>query len=616
MGEEKGSLRKRITLSVTLGMSIILLSLGIVSYYIIEKNIEDSLNKKLALARLIRNNIDNIIKENINRLYDISLTGSVNLEDNDLSPEREALNTAYRYSIFTDGIFLLDKGGNVILNYPEKIKYTNLNLLSIEPISRMIATGRPVVSNIYGSDTAKRKVLFVLVPLKDKNGNHVGAAGGKVDPTNPVLTNMLRFTDIGENTFIDIIDSNGIVIASSRPSRTLTYCDYNKFFSTIINSKKERVTTCHQCHEQEKRKKSTNVVAFVPLEMAPWGISIQEPEIDVFGPSMQLKKTFVALGIIFIGTAFILAIGISRSVVDPIKELIKATDRISRGDLSEPVAVQGNDEIGVLSRSFEAMREKLNMSIESIKNYNLELEKRVKERTRKIKEGQQRIKNLLNKIIFTEEEERKRIARDLHDDTIQDLAALLMKIDMCKLYPEQISANKIDAIREIVLKTLDGLNTAIQNLRPSLLDDLGLEAAIKWLLDIHLGKKGINIFYNITGVKGRRFSQDIEIRLFRIIQEAIVNISRHAAAENVFVNFKADSNHIIMEIEDDGQGFDVKTLFQQTIHARKDFRGLGLLGMKERASLIGGNMDIHSVPGCGTRVSLKVPIKMEGEEDV
>ncbi|WP_333656310.1 cache domain-containing protein [Dissulfurispira sp.] len=235
-------------------MSIILLSLGIVSYYTIEKNIEDSLNKKLALARLIRNNTDNIIKENINRLYDISLTGSVNLNDNDLTPEREALNTAYRYSIFTDGIFLLDKGGNVILNYPEKIKDTNLNLLSIEPISRMIATGRPVVSNIYSSDTANRKVLFVLVPLKDKNGNHVGIAGGEVDPTNPILTNILRFTDIGENTFIDIIDSNGIVIASSKPSRTLTYCDYNKFFSTIINSKRERVTTCHQCHDQERRK--------------------------------------------------------------------------------------------------------------------------------------------------------------------------------------------------------------------------------------------------------------------------------------------------------------------------------------------------------------------------
>lgn len=616
MGAERGSLRKRITLAVTLGMSIILLSLGIVSYYIIEKNIKDSLNEKLALARLIRNNIDGIIKDNVNRLYDISLSGSVNLSDGDLSPERDALNTAYRYSIFTDGIFLLDKEGNVILHYPEKITYTNINLLSIEPISRMITTKRPVISNIYSSDAANRKSLFVLVPLKDKNGNHVGAAGGEIDPTNPILTNMLRFADLGENTFIDVIDSNGIVIASSKPSRTLTYCDYNKFFSTIINSKRELVTTCHQCHDQEKRKKSTNVVAFVPLEMAPWGISIQEPEVDVFEPSMHMKKTFVTLGAIFIVTAFMLAMGISRSVVDPIKELIKATERISRGDLSEPVAVQGSDEIGVLSRSFEIMREKLDRSIESIKNYNLELEKRVRERTRKIKESQQMIENLLNKIISTEEEERKRIARNLHDETIQDLSALLMKIDMCKLYPEQISANKIEEIRKIVINVLDGLNATIQNLRPSLLDNLGLEAALKWLLNMHLEEKGVNVFYNIIGAKDKRFCQKMEIQLFRIIQEAIVNIARHSNAQNVFVILKLDNSHISVDIEDDGDGFDVNTLFQQAVHAKKDFRGLGLLGMKERASLMGGGMEIHSAPGCGTRISLKVPMKAERKEDV
>lgn len=296
----KGGLRKRIIIAVTLGMSIILMSFGIVSHHIIQRNIEDSLNKKLALARLIRNNIDNIIKENVNRLYDISLSGSVNLSDNDMNPERNALNTAYRYSIFTDGIFLLDKGGNVILNYPEKIKDINLNLLSIEPIDRIIATGKPVVSNIYVTEDARRKVLFVLVPLRDKNGNTVGIAGGEIDPTNPVFTNILRYTDIGKNTFIDIIDSNGIVIASSRPSRTLTYCDYKNFFNTIIRSKKERVATCHQCHDSGEKEKSTNIIAFVPLEMAPWGISIQEPEDDIFAPSMKLKKTFAALGIIFI----------------------------------------------------------------------------------------------------------------------------------------------------------------------------------------------------------------------------------------------------------------------------------------------------------------------------
>src|SRR5512134_1149005 len=136
MIKHRGSFRKRITLFVLMGISVILLSLGIASYVIIQKIIKYSLNKKLSLARLIRINVDNIIKYNINRLYDISLSGRVDLRDNDAGPEKEALKTAYRYSMFSDGIFLMDNGGNIVLNYPERIREASLNVLSIEPVNR------------------------------------------------------------------------------------------------------------------------------------------------------------------------------------------------------------------------------------------------------------------------------------------------------------------------------------------------------------------------------------------------------------------------------------------------------------------------------------------------
>ncbi len=228
----RGSLRKRITLTIITGISIILLTFGIASYYIIQKNIENSQNEKLAFARLIRNNIDNIIKDNINRLYDISISGKIDLRDNDFGPERDAIRTAYRYSIFTDGVFLLDTGGNIILNYPAKIRDAAINVLSIEPISRIIANNRPMVSNIYTLEPSGRKVMFVLVPLKDKQGNIAGVAGGEIDPTNPALTRMLGLTHMGKNMFIDIVDSNGVVISSSDPTRILTQCNRDKFFTS------------------------------------------------------------------------------------------------------------------------------------------------------------------------------------------------------------------------------------------------------------------------------------------------------------------------------------------------------------------------------------------------
>jgi len=609
MLEHKGSLRKRITLTIITGISIILLTFGIASYYIIQKNIEDSQNAKLVFARLIRNNIDNIIKDNINRLYDISMSGKIDLRDNDLGPERDAIRTAYRYSIFTDGVFLLDPGGNIILNYPAKIRDSAINVLSIEPIGRIISNNRPVVSNIYTLEPSGRKLMFVLVPLKDKEGNAVGVAGGEIDPTNPALTRMAGLTHMGKNMFIDIVDSNGVIISSSDATRALTQCNRDKFFTRIIGEKRESVTTCHSCHISGSRnEKKDMILAFVPLEMAPWGISIQEPEDEVFAPASSLKRTFITLAVIFIGTAFILTIGISRSIVDPLNVLIRGAGRIARGDLSKSIPLQGNDEIGVLSRSFEAMRLKLVESMERITKHAQELETRVHERTRQINASRKRGELLLEKVISSQEDERKRIGRELHDDTMQELSAALMRIDMCRLHPEDVTPGKIDVLRGIIVKAWDGVLNIIQNLRPTLLDDLGLVAAIKSLLKVHLGENSINYFINTTGVADRRFRPEVEITLFRIVQEAVTNTARHARAENVFMMIKIEKDTVHVDIEDDGDGFDLNTLFAAGIHKAKDRRGLGLLGMKERVTLIGGRIEVCSKPGMGTRVDIRIPL--------
>lgn len=607
-------MRKRIILSVFLGMAIILISLGVASYLIVEKDIDYSLNNRLALARFISNYIDSIIQNNFIRLYDISVSGRVNLKDTNLEPLRKALHTAYIYSIFTDGIFLLDRKGDIILNYPARFRDSKVNISSIAPVNRIVTEGRPVVSNVYTVEPTKRKVIYVLVPLKDKNGEVVGIAGGEINPTNPVLSQVLKTIDIGKNTFVEIVDSNGVIIASTNPSRVLTWSDHNKFFSTMISARKSAVRTCHRCHSEGEKDKnrSTDILAFVPLEMAPWGVSIMQPEKEVFAPAARLRQTFFILGIIFIGATVITVIGMSRSIVKPVQNLIYATDRIAKGDMSGQVLFQSSDEIGVLSRSFETMRARLAESLESIRRYNLELENRVLERTEQIRYSQQRAENLLKRVISSQEEERKRIARELHDETLQDLSVLLMRVDMLRLHPEKISPERIEETRGIAIQILDGIHNIIQNLRPSILDDLGLEAAIRWLLNKYLGVKGVNCFLNIDVPSEKRFDPRVEIILFRIIQEAIMNIARHAGAENVFVILKADDSTVSVDIEDDGEGFDVYSILKHIV----DKKGLGLLGMKERAALLDGKLQICSSPGSGTRITLRVPLEPSGVKDV
>jgi signal transduction histidine kinase len=153
-------------------------------------------------------------------------------------------------------------------------------------------------------------------------------------------------------------------------------------------------------------------------------------------------------------------------------------------------------------------------------------------------------------------------------------------------------------------------------MRPSTLDDLGMEAAIEWLCNTHLKDNGIEYFLKIDEkIRSKRFSPEIEITIFRIIQEAITNIARHSNAKNAFINMAAGEyenvQEIIIDIEDDGDGFEINSVFNETSRYDRTGRGLGLLGMKERASLVDGRLKICSAKDAGTRITLRVPIPMD-----
>lgn len=607
-------MRKRITLSIILGIFTILIGLGVVSYLSVNDSIQHSLENRLMLANIIGKYFDSILETNLTRLYDISASGDIDFGDKDPEPAKKALKKAYEYSIFTDRVFLLDIYGNVVMTYPHKDE-GKINLMGIPYVSKTILEGKPVVSDVYTFESTQRKVIFAFVPLRNREGKIIGVAGGEIDPTHYTFTQIIKSIPAGATTNIELVDSHGTIVASSDSQRILTSSDHNKFLGNLIASGKSSVGTCHRCHtEQENSLERTNdMLAFVPLTSAPWGISVREPQAIVFAPSTKLKKGFLLLSLLSIATALVLGIGLSRGIVKPVQSLIFATERIGKGNLSDPVTASSKDEIGTLARSFDVMRIKLHESLESIHRHNIELENRVMERTQQIRLSRSKVENLLKKLISSQEDERKRIARELHDDILQDVSAFLIKLDTCKVYPENITIEKIEEMRRIALMTIDGIHDVIQNLRPSVLDDLGLEAAIKWLLDKHLGGKGINHYLTIHAEKDKRFDPRIEITLFRIIQESITNIARHSDAENVVVLLKSEGNCVVVNIEDDGEGFDVDSVLS---HATDGGRGLGIMGMKERASLLDGKLHIFSSPGQGTKVSLTIPLTTLEETNV
>ena len=215
----------------------------------------------------------------------------------------------------------------------------------------------------------------------------------------------------------------------------------------------------------------------------------------------------------------------------------------------------------------------------------------------------------LRKYMAAQEEERKRIARELHDDTAQSVAALAMAIETA-LRADADSAVRLKALlepaRPLAARVSSEINRIIRDLRPSLLDDMGLVEALGWYAEHRLKPMGIRVTFE-TPTSDHRLTSELETALFRVAQEAMSNVARHAAAENVALSLEFDNDCVRLVVEDDGRGFDVQgTLAQGSDDGDAPF---GLMGMRERVHLIGGILLIESRPGEGTTVSVRVPCR-------
>jgi signal transduction histidine kinase len=201
-----------------------------------------------------------------------------------------------------------------------------------------------------------------------------------------------------------------------------------------------------------------------------------------------------------------------------------------------------------------------------------------------------------------QEEERTAISRVLHDETIQSLTAVGLRLDtiMAEHDLPQPVMGEIESLANILLDQSDALRRLCMGLRPAMLDRMGLGVAIEWLVRRTCAENAVAGTVRI-GEGLRRLNANVEIRLFRIAQEAVNNAVRHARAKRVEVSLGINNGHLELEVGDDGIGFDMTTQSTEHPHGEK----LGLLGMRERARMLGASLHIHSTPGEGCRVFLR-----------
>ena len=276
--------------------------------------------------------------------------------------------------------------------------------------------------------------------------------------------------------------------------------------------------------------------------------------------------------------AFILRLALS-----PLKLLEETAACVQRGELDAraPLSRIGDPELDRLIRTFNGM-------LDTLATYR------------------QRLRDVAARALNAEEEERKRIARELHDETAQLLAALLIRVRLARGADDPQARQRLfEEMRDQITAALEGVRRFARGLRPPALDELGLVVALESHARGLHDSVGLDVQVDADPLDGL-LSPQAELALYRIVQESLSNVIRHAAATHARVHLTHEGGLVTATVEDDGRGFPVRRVM-----AGSGNRGLGLFGMQERASYVGGHVEIHSREGHGTQVRATIPITEE-----
>jgi signal transduction histidine kinase len=307
---------------------------------------------------------------------------------------------------------------------------------------------------------------------------------------------------------------------------------------------------------------------------------------------LSVLTSVVLWGLLLCATLGIcLALLLTDILTRPIHHLVESANRIREGKFETRAKVFSNDEVGRLTVAFNQMAE-------ALMRYRREVDAKEKARL-----------SLIERTVQVQEEERKVISRELHDHFGQSLLALLLEVQSgCKFSPGRCEYSHQPGslcfkVEQTIRQIIEEVHRLAWGMRPSILDDYGLESALSRHIEEVSQKTGLQIDFQYISPNGqKRLPGRIEVQLFRIAQEAITNMIRHAKASHASVVILRQVQEVTMLVEDNGQGFDPASV------ENKGNQCLGLMGMRERVNLLGGSFVIESVSGEGTTIRVIIPL--------
>ncbi len=332
---------------------------------------------------------------------------------------------------------------------------------------------------------------------------------------------------------------------------------------------------CFSCHKPEEKITGVLVTDFT--------LSHIEQQLRAeFKENILLL--FFAIGI----STLVIGITLNQLVIKKLQHFVEAASRFGRGEFKKTITFKSDDEIKKLADSFNGMAKTL-------------MEKTRLER------------KYLSQIIEAQENERRRISRELHDEIGQALYAIQFNLEMIDKDLPQTSSGargRLGEAKMLSSQTLTAMRQLSSDLRPTMLDDLGLIPTLRWYIQNFSNRLNIYSNFEAMGLE-EKLPPQIETALYRIVQEALNNIAKHAQADRVEISLVKRDSRIVASIQDNGKGFDL----DKVSHPESPERGFGIIGIQERVSLLGGEMDIQSRTGFGTLIHIEIPYENMRERD-
>jgi signal transduction histidine kinase len=609
-------LRQRITHTSLWTQAVFAVSLGFVvlfagfawqSEHVLRESRDRLLAERVVIALLTAGRLDAVLGEAVYELEQAYYS-----HDTSVSAEVQIMNYMQSESgHFSAGITYLDPNGRVVASNPPSLYRAGSDLTGESYITQALESRTFTVSEPFIDPASKRPVVSVAVPIYNGQ-SFIGLLKGRLDLSGPAIVDPLQdAARIGQTAHAGLIDRQGQNLVSTLDLKFMTPGAHVTFYRRAMSRGEPTVETVpFEVDVPGETRGELRVVAFAPLQNAPWGVAVGGEADEVFADVRELRSgMFLIGGIMFVVLWAATLIG-TRRLLQPVRDLTIGAQRIAQGDLNTPLETTSSGEIGDLAVALERMRQQMQANFQKLSEWNETLEARINERSGELEKRQKQTRQLLRRVITAQEGERARVSRDLHDGIGQTVTAMefcLYRLETCLPARNTKAHEQLKQVQGMTQQIMVDLRRIIAALRPGVLDQLGLVPALRWVCNQIMVPLGLAVTIEQNNLPDR-LPEEIETTLFRIAQEAMVNVARHSKASSVSIDLCKSNGQVVMTLSDDGEGFDPTSVSLAFEHGR----GWGLVGMQERATLAGGQFTVESVPGKGTMVRVNIPVPEGG----